>query len=239
MATWILFWTYLHSKISRSLNRRGFNSSQAHGGGKGVFVAGNFVGRWQKWQAGMCPLILSAGVVSVLENVHSEPLFGGNLDEREGAAVVEAVTEVSVLSHGRVEDEEVWTSLKRNNWGIEKEILLSHTAVWLLPVPTAPGLWLGEWGLHIGLWNVEKRDLLHLFPCVLSPCASAGSRVSKSCAVLFLEMAQPHQGALKRESSPSGWDWLQPANYCWKIVLKFGVLKVCISNVQPVVHNLL
>lgn len=65
----------------------------------GILLAGD--------KQGMCPLIFSAGIVPALEN--SEPVFVD--DKKEGAAVV---TEVSVLSHGRVEDGEVWTSLKRN-----------------------------------------------------------------------------------------------------------------------------
>lgn len=74
----------------------------------GILLAGGKNGK-----QGMCPLILSAGIVSVLENVSCGAIFVGNLDEREGAAVGEAVTEVSVFSHGRVEDGEVWTSLKK------------------------------------------------------------------------------------------------------------------------------
>lgn len=140
--------------------------------------------------------------------------------EREAAVVVEAVTEV--FNHGRVEDGEVWTSLKRNNWGIEKEILLSHTAVGLFPCPQRPWAVSGDVGAPCRTLKCGK-ELSHLFPYVLYPFASPGSRFSRSLlfALLFLQMAQPHWGALKKESAPKRRDWLQPTRLllkdCFKI----------------------
>lgn len=156
MATWILFWTYHIPKASGAWTREDLTLPRPSGVAKVLLLlpyranlsAGNCVGRWQA--GNVSSSYFCSGKCSLWAHFCGEFRW----QEGEGETVVEAFTEVSVFNHGRVEDGEVWTSLKWENWGMEKETFLSHTAARLLPVPTAPG---AVWGLHAGLWSVEKH----------------------------------------------------------------------------------